>query len=101
MYTCYLIVKGNIIWDLLNNFSLMPLMPLLSIINVWFSCFFFLLETEIGKVSIKVTDRWAAELNKDKLWRELSKKMGFNKENVMEIGQLLKSKIILENLNLN
>lgn len=82
MYTCYLTVKGNIIWDLLNNFFI-------DAIDFYYICmvflFLFLLETEIGKVSIKVTDRWAAELNKDKLWREFSKKMGFNKENVMEI----------------
>lgn len=30
-------------------------------------------DTELGEVPVEVTDRWAAELNKDKLWRELKK----------------------------
>eukprot|EP00105_Crassostrea_gigas_P043311 XP_019927459.1 PREDICTED: uncharacterized protein LOC109620152 isoform X3 [Crassostrea gigas] len=42
-------------------------------------------ETELGEVSVEITDRWAAELSKNKLWRELSKKMGFKKNKVMEI----------------
>lgn len=43
----------------------------------------FFSDTELGEVPVEVTDRWAAELNKDKLWRELSKKLGFLKKEVM------------------
>lgn len=46
----------------------------------------FFSDTELGEVPVEVTDRWAAELNKDKLWRELSKKLGFLKKEVMGIG---------------
>lgn len=42
-------------------------------------------EMELGDVPLEVTDRWAAELSKNKLWRELSKKIRFKTKEAMKI----------------